>query len=604
MRKVKRLLDILVAAGGLVMTGPLLLLLAALVKLDSPGPVFYRARRVGQGGRIFHMLKLRTMYVDADRRGPAVTLADDPRITRVGRWLRALHLDELPQLWNVLVGDMSLVGPRPEDPRYVAHYTSRQRQVLSVRPGITGAAQLLFRREAEVLGPDATDEDYLKWVMPYKVEVDLDYIAHWSLWRDLGILWRTFTAVLANRLGRGSTEWPEWAQKVQAARAGNDRSTENRGAPESLDGPDDPEAERPALRSRPATPEDYPALRALLAEEYPDSDVGRPEFFHWQTEENPAGPPVVRLAVDPEGERLAGAFWLLPTRLQVDETVHTVGLIVNVVVRRPFRKQGLATLLGRQVFDDGRARGLPFTYAIPSPASYRLDVHSLRAYVVGRIPLWIRPLDWEVLLTYRTGRPRLARALARPLARLFPPTPPRVREGRFTLRPVERFGPAFDRLWARSRHKRRVVVVREAAWLNWRYLHVPTRRYRPLAAWDGEELVGYIVTRKTTLQGVQCGMIVDLWVEPTARGEEAAFQLVAEATARFVEERDAIAGALMLPGTPEHRALRRARYVRCPSFLEPQPIPLTFHWHGAEDPPEPITRLEHWFFTMGDYDVI
>jgi lipopolysaccharide/colanic/teichoic acid biosynthesis glycosyltransferase len=196
MKAAKRFLDFTVALLGLIGTAPLQLALAVLVKLDSPGPVLYWGQRIGLGGRPFRMAKFRTMFADADRVGPAITGEDDHRITRLGRWLRCFHLDELPQLWHVLRGEMSLVGPRPEAPCYVAHYSAEQRHVLDVRPGITGLAQLQFRNEATILGPDATDEDYVNLILPYKVAVDLEYIARWSLGLDFRILWHTVSGVL------------------------------------------------------------------------------------------------------------------------------------------------------------------------------------------------------------------------------------------------------------------------------------------------------------------------------------------------------------------------------------------------------------------------
>ncbi len=197
----RRLLDIIIAAAGLVILSPVLLLLALLVRLSSPGPVLYAGRRVGRDGREFRLLKLRTMQVGADRLGPGITLDQDPRITPLGRWLRAHRLDELPQLWNVLRGDMSLVGPRPEDPRYVAHYTPEQREVLRVRPGITGPAQIAYRNEAERLrsAPDP-EEMYLREIMPAKLAIDLAYLRRRTVWSDLALLFNTLRLYVGNRL--------------------------------------------------------------------------------------------------------------------------------------------------------------------------------------------------------------------------------------------------------------------------------------------------------------------------------------------------------------------------------------------------------------------
>jgi lipopolysaccharide/colanic/teichoic acid biosynthesis glycosyltransferase len=192
----KRTLDLILSLVGLALLWPLLASLALWIKLDSPGPVLYRGKRVGKDGQPFHMYKFRTMVQGAESRGPAVTYRDDPRITRAGSFLRRTKLDELPQLFDVVKGEMSLVGPRPEDPKYVALYTEEQRQVLSVKPGITGPTQLEYRDEASMLDGDSVDEDYVTRIMPEKLKLDLEYVRSRSLMQDLHILWRTGTTLL------------------------------------------------------------------------------------------------------------------------------------------------------------------------------------------------------------------------------------------------------------------------------------------------------------------------------------------------------------------------------------------------------------------------
>ena len=193
----KRVLDLFVSALGLLLLSPLMLILGIWIKLDSRGPVFYRGERVGKDGRPFRMYKFRTMVVEADRVGPAITYRDDPRITNLGRFLRGTKLDELPQLINVLKGEMSLVGPRPEDPAFVAHYDAEQREVLRVKPGITGPTQLAYRDEASMLEGTSADEDYLTRIMPEKLELDLHYLQNRSLALDIKILWQTARTLLS-----------------------------------------------------------------------------------------------------------------------------------------------------------------------------------------------------------------------------------------------------------------------------------------------------------------------------------------------------------------------------------------------------------------------
>jgi len=203
----KRLYDLFFSAVGLLCLSPVVLVLALLVKVSDGGPVFYRQQRVGQGGRLFWIWKFRSMVVNAERLGIAVTRDGDPRITRIGRILRKTKLDELPQLWNVLVGDMSLVGPRPEVPKYVERYTPSQRIILELKPGITDLATLRFRNEEELLrGAEDTERFYLEHCVPRKIELNLEYARRAGLWSDTVIILRTLVPWLDRRMEKGEGE--------------------------------------------------------------------------------------------------------------------------------------------------------------------------------------------------------------------------------------------------------------------------------------------------------------------------------------------------------------------------------------------------------------
>ena len=191
-----RMLDILISAALLILLSPALLLLALLIKATSSGPVFYRARRVGKNGEPFALYKFRSMVQDADRRGPGITAAADARVTRIGAFLRRHKLDELPQFFNVLKGDMSLVGPRPEDPHYVSLYDAGQRRVLSVRPGITSAASLQYRHEESLLTGADWEATYRTQILPEKLAIDLAYLEQRTLRSDLQLLLRTLLSMV------------------------------------------------------------------------------------------------------------------------------------------------------------------------------------------------------------------------------------------------------------------------------------------------------------------------------------------------------------------------------------------------------------------------
>ena len=200
---VKRAFDLVFAATVLVALVVPLAVVAALIKFTSPGPVFYRGERVGLHGRRFRMFKFRSMVVDADRLGGSSTADDDPRITRIGGFLRRFKLDELPQFLNVLAGEMSVVGPRPQVAWAVDLYTPEERRLLDVKPGITDEASIQFRDEGAILkGAADPDRAYLEFIAPEKIRLGIKYVNEHTLLLDLGIIIRT--AFAAARPGRGA----------------------------------------------------------------------------------------------------------------------------------------------------------------------------------------------------------------------------------------------------------------------------------------------------------------------------------------------------------------------------------------------------------------
>jgi lipopolysaccharide/colanic/teichoic acid biosynthesis glycosyltransferase len=192
----KRLLDVFCATAGLIVLAPLLLVVTLAVKSTSRGPALYGQERIGRDGRPFKIWKFRSMVCGADKIGPLITASGDSRITTIGRFLRQSKLDELPQLWNVLIGDMSFVGPRPELPFYVRDYTPEQRQVFKVRPGITDPATLKYRHEEQILAKAADREHFYREVLlPNKLTLNLEYIKILSFRCDLVLILRTMGAI-------------------------------------------------------------------------------------------------------------------------------------------------------------------------------------------------------------------------------------------------------------------------------------------------------------------------------------------------------------------------------------------------------------------------
>lgn len=189
----KRVFDVLLSAFGLVLVSPFLLVITIFVKLTSPGPVLYRGVRVGRFGKPFRILKFRSMVVDAEKRGGSATAGDDPRLTSTGRFLRRYKLDELPQLFNVFVGDMSFVGPRPEVQKYVDRYNEKERAILVLRPGITDWASIWNSNEAAVLeGSSDPEKAYEELILPTKLALQQKYLKDHSCFIDIQILFHTF----------------------------------------------------------------------------------------------------------------------------------------------------------------------------------------------------------------------------------------------------------------------------------------------------------------------------------------------------------------------------------------------------------------------------
>jgi lipopolysaccharide/colanic/teichoic acid biosynthesis glycosyltransferase len=194
----KRVIDVLAAGIGLLLLMPLLAIVGVAIKLDSRGPVFFRQVRVGRGGEAFRIFKFRTMCVGAERLGTKLTVSDDPRVTRVGRFIRRTKLDELPQLVNVLIGEMSLVGPRPESPEYIAFYTDEQRvRILSIRPGVTDFASILLRDESALFPPGQDPvEIYRRQVIPLKWRCYDRYFREMGIITDLRIILATLSLLI------------------------------------------------------------------------------------------------------------------------------------------------------------------------------------------------------------------------------------------------------------------------------------------------------------------------------------------------------------------------------------------------------------------------
>ena len=209
---VKRFFDVVISASGLLLLSPSFLLLALAIKLDSPGPIFYRGVRVGRFGRPFQIYKFRSMVADAEKKGAASTSTTDLRVTRSGHFIRKFKFDEFSQLVNVFLGDMSLVGPRPEVQKYADRYTPEEKLIITVRPGITDWSSIKFHNEGEIIeasGIADADEAYEKLIRPEKLRLQLKYVRERNFWVDIKILASTLLTLFSTRLGGRPIGVPE-----------------------------------------------------------------------------------------------------------------------------------------------------------------------------------------------------------------------------------------------------------------------------------------------------------------------------------------------------------------------------------------------------------
>jgi lipopolysaccharide/colanic/teichoic acid biosynthesis glycosyltransferase len=213
----KRIFDIFFSIIGLCFIGPIIVILAIAIKADSPGPIFYRGERVGRKGRLFRILKFRTMHINAEKLGGTTTSKSDPRITCIGRLIRKFKLDEFPQLINILRGEMSIVGPRPQVKWAVDLFSEEERLILNLRPGITDWASLLFHNEEEIIsrsGISDPDQAYMKLIHPVKTKLQLHYYFNHNLVIDLRIIFSTLLTLMSTRLGGKPFGIPQEIKKI------------------------------------------------------------------------------------------------------------------------------------------------------------------------------------------------------------------------------------------------------------------------------------------------------------------------------------------------------------------------------------------------------
>lgn len=330
-----------------------------------------------------------------------------------------------------------------------------------------------------------------------------------------------------------------------------------------------------------------------------DTEIASADYHRWQYQENPAGQALVGLARDGSTGELVGQFATLPLRVSLDGEPAIAALALNVATDPEYRRRGIFISLARAADEQIANAGVDFAFALPNENSFLGFVQHLGYQHVGDIPLLVRPINLRRIVQQRLALPGLGTLagalgglLLQPLHSAATPL-----EG-VAVAPVERFDSAFDALWERISGRQRVMVLRDAAYLDWRFHRIPLRHYQPLQALVDGELAGYIVLREAEIAGMRAGLVVDFVVEPSPAGERAGSALLAHALAHFVGEDLDLLASLMLSHTSEYRLLRRAGFWPLPHPLLPQRFRLV-----ARNGPA-VRHLRHWFLTMGDYDVV
>lgn len=324
------------------------------------------------------------------------------------------------------------------------------------------------------------------------------------------------------------------------------------------------------------------------------------EYIRWQRSANPAGVAQVGLARETPSGKIIGLIWLLPLRIQVGDRVCLGSQSHYALVHPDYRGRGIFSQLVAFCDQCGQRQGYRFSYGFPNPASYPLFVHRLGWSDIGQARLFIRPLHIGRLITRRLG----LKGLAAGGRSLFRPRPLLPRASQVIVEEADTRDPALDAFWERVRSKYPVMVVRDTAFLHWRYTQIPGRRYHLLAARQGERIVATIILRDVTVEGIACGMVVDFLVEPTERGRLAGEVLLDHAADLFRNRGADLIGCLMLPHAKEVTHLRRQGYRICPLWLQPQPFSFILQTNAATIAKEIVGDFRSWFLTMGDFDAV
>lgn len=351
---------------------------------------------------------------------------------------------------------------------------------------------------------------------------------------------------------------------------------------------------------------DPDGLLALIRTAFPGEDVGDPEFLSWLYDQNPSGRAIEYMARN--REIVTGHIALLPFRYKTGEATTMGSLTVNVITHPDYRGRGVFVVLHDLGFKEAAARNIAFTLGFPNPNSEKPSLRHLGYQELTRLPLWILPFNASKILASPASRRqagwRLAARAVQPLSRIWRSLHRPFRPGAIAIETITEFGPEADELWQRASSVAENALIRDRAFLNWRLVRAPTRRYDLFTARSDGRLIGYLAGRTTSIEGLRWGMIVDLLTEDTEPGRDAAAALVAAYDRHLREQGADVAAALMLKHARPARALRRNGYVVCPPSFLPRDFPALLHWNMPGPRPPRLADPQAWFITLADYEAV
>ena len=351
---------------------------------------------------------------------------------------------------------------------------------------------------------------------------------------------------------------------------------------------------------------DPDGLLALVRTVFPGEDVGDPRFLLWLYDRNPSGRALEFMTQN--RELVTGHIALIPLRYKTGDGMTTGSMAINAITHPDYRGRGIFIILHDLGFKEAAAKNVPFTFGYANLDSEKGCLKHLGYHELARLPLWVLPFDLPKILASQPSKRSLAwRAAGRaaqPLSRMWRSLRRPRRAGPIAIEKITEFGPDFDGLWATVSTVAENILVRDHAFLSWRFVQAPTRRYDLFAARSSGRLLGYLAGRTTLVEGLRWGTIVDLLAEETREGRFAASRLVAAYHRHLLAEGADIAAALMFKHAPGALALRRNGYVVCPPSLLPREFPALLHWNMPGPTPPRLLDPKSWFITLADYDAV